>query len=1137
MEIFERIFDSTPDALLVVDAAGCIVRANRQAEAMFGLGREVLVGRPVETLLPERFRARHCQRRAGFFAHPRNRPMGAGLELQALRQDGSEFPVEIDLTPLQTQQGEFVSCAIRDVTDRQQTEQALRASEERYRTLVDFATDGILTVDAEGRFLDANPAACEMLGFSRGELLTLAFADVIAPEDAKRVCDTQARLAKGEPVRSDWTFRRKDGSLFPGEINARRLPDARYFGVLRDTSEYQHVLAALSASEEVLRQFIRHAPAAIAMLDTDLRYLQASERWIKDYRLEGQELIGRLHYDVFPEIPQRWKDIHQRVLAGNVERCDEDPFPRLDGTIDWLQWEARPWRKPDGSVGGVIFFTQVITDRKRSEAALRDSEARFRGAFDFAAIGMALVAPDGHWLRVNQSICDIVGYSEEELLATDFQSITHPDDLDADLEYVRQMLVGAITSYHMEKRYLHKDGHEVPILLSVSLVRDVNGDPIYFISQIQDITERKEIERKFAEASRGREEILALLDTLQSDAPVGLAFVGPDCRFVRCNDALAEMNGLSAEEHLGRTLEEVVPDLWPWLEPLYRHVLSGGDHILNHELVGETAAQPGRTRYWLCNLYPVSIQDEILGAGVVVTEITDRKQAEQELAASEARLRTVVESMPVLMNAFDDDRIIVAWNSECQRVTGYTAEEMVGNPRALELLYPDAAYRTEMLAAWEERGQDYRGWAWEITCKDGSTKTIEWSNVSAKLPIPGWKVWGIGIDVTERLKLEEQLLQSQKLQAIGQLAGGVAHDFNNLLTIISGYCELLLGGMLEPCHPQRVAVSEIKAAAERATLLTRQLLMFSRKAVLATRVLDLNDLVESTGKLLRRLIGEDVTFTSVLAPALDHVRVDPGQLEQVLMNLAVNARDAMPRGGRLTLETRNVFLDEEYCRAFPDCKPGRYAQLIVSDTGVGMTPEVQARIFEPFFTTKGPGKGTGLGLSTVYGIVQQSGGFLSVFSDEGVGTTFNLFLPAALSEVISHGSLVQPHRTQVGCETILLVEDEDAVRQIARLALEDRGYQVFEAASGIKALHVFDAHGDEIDLLLTDVVMPGMSGRELAETLRHRSPNLIVLYMSGYNDDAVVRHGLFEGNDAFLQKPFTPSTLGAIVRETLDARR
>jgi PAS domain S-box-containing protein len=719
MDIYERIFEASPDALLVVDARGKIVRGNSQAERMFGLPQQELAGRSVETLLPERQRDRHARLRAEFMATPHNRPMGLGLELAGRRADGVEFPVEIDLTTLETDEGLFIACALRDVSERQHARSALQASEERYRGLVESASDGILVADVQGHLLEANPAACELLGYECGELLALRWPNVVAEEESQRLAAELARLRKGPPVRSEWRFRRKDGSSFPGEINARLLPDGTLLGILRDITEHRRALKVLSASEEVLRQFIRHAPAAIAMLDHDLRYLQVSERWIRDYRLTGQEIIGRLHYEVFPEIPQRWKEIHQRVLAGSVERCEEDMFVRRDGVVDWLQWEARPWRRPDGSVGGAVFFTQSITDRKRAEAALRESEERFRGAFDFAAVGMALVAPDGRWLRVNQSMCRIVGFSETELLATDFQSITHPEDLHADLEFVQRMLSGAIDTFHMEKRYLHKDRRVVPVLLSVSLVRDAESRPIYFISQIQDITERKEIERQLTSAARSREEILALLDTLQSEAPVGIGFLSPDLRFVRCNDALAEMNGMSAAEHVGKSVPEIVPELWPQLAPLYSRVLSGAGPVVNYELMGETAARRGERRYWLGNFYPVAVGDEILGVGLVVTEITDRKRAEQELAASETRLRQIVEGMPVLMDAVDDHGLIVAWNSECERVTGYSASEIVMNPNAWNLLYPDQDYQRDMLAAWQGRKNDYRDWKWVVTCKDG----------------------------------------------------------------------------------------------------------------------------------------------------------------------------------------------------------------------------------------------------------------------------------------------------------------------------------------------------------------------------------------------------------------------------------
>jgi PAS domain S-box-containing protein len=379
---------------------------------------------------------------------------------------------------------------------------------------------------------------------------------------------------------------------------------------------------------------------------------------------------------------------------------------------------------------------------------------------------------------------------------------------------------------------------------------------------------------------------------------------------------------------------------------------------------------------------------------------------------------------------------------------------------------------------------------------------------------------------------EAQLRQSQKLHAIGQLAGGVAHDFNNLLTVIMGYADTILAD-LESSHPLFDAARHIRDAGERATLLTRQLLHFGRKAILEPRPLDLNTVIQNTGTMLRRLISEDVIVTTALAPSLSLARVDRGQIEQVIVNLCLNARDAMPQGGRITIETRTISFDEQYCRSHPAHKPGQFVELSVSDTGTGMTTEVMSHLFEPFFTTKGPGKGTGLGLATVYGIVQQAGGFITVDSRLGTGTMFNVFVPAIASEeprVSVERVAAPPPRGQ---ETVLLVEDEHGVRRLARLSLERQGYTVLEASSGREAIELSETYQGDIQILLTDVVMPEINGREVSERLVKRRPDLKVLFMSGYNDDAVVRHGVVDSPATFLQKPFDARTLATKVRGVL----
>ena len=384
---------------------------------------------------------------------------------------------------------------------------------------------------------------------------------------------------------------------------------------------------------------------------------------------------------------------------------------------------------------------------------------------------------------------------------------------------------------------------------------------------------------------------------------------------------------------------------------------------------------------------------------------------------------------------------------------------------------------------------------------------------------------------------EEQLRQAQKMEAVGRLAGGVAHDFNNLLMVMRGYGELLLN-RLDANDPLRRNAEEIQEAAKRATALTQQLLAFSRKQVLQPKVLELNAVVTEVEKMLRRLIGEDIELAATLDLALGRVKADPGQIEQIILNPAVNARDAMPQGGRLTLKTSNVTLDQAYARQHRGARPGPHVLLAVSDTGVGMDAETQSHIFEPFFTTKDAGKGTGLGLSTVYGIVKQSGGTIWVESAPGRGTTFEIYLPL-VEKVAAGGELhpALPAPPPGGTETILVVEDEMSVRRLAAEFLGSNGHTVLEAQDGGEALQVCEEHRGPIHLLITDVVMPGMSGRELAVRLAGRRPEMKVIYMSGYTDDAIVQHGVLEEGIPFLQKPFSLDALARIVREGLEAGR
>jgi two-component system cell cycle sensor histidine kinase/response regulator CckA len=654
-------------------------------------------------------------------------------------------------------------------------------------------------------------------------------------------------------------------------------------------------------------------------------------------------------------------------------------------------------------------YSQMLEGAVVSRTAdLVAGERLYRETFDAAPLGIAHVAVDGQWLRVNQRLCDLLGYSVDELQRPAVEGLLQLEDAEGEADAWREMAAGALDHYVVdEKRYRRQDGAFMWARVNTSVHRGSEGQFLHFISVIEDITDRRTLDaqvRQGVEALRTSEERMRF--ALQS-ADVGIWDMDYTTGVLRWSEILESQYGLKPGTFAG-TFEAFVERVHP------------DDQASTLDTLGNA-----------------------MKAG---------------------------------------------------------AEFSVQN----RSLWPDGTIR------W------LRGIGRIVLGGDGE-------------PARGV---GVSLDVTERRMLEEQYQQAQKMEAVGRLAGGVAHDFNNLLTVILGYCELLLSDV-KPGDPHQAEIAEIQKAGARAGGLTRQLLAFSRKQIIEPTRLDLNQIATDMRAMLGRLIGEDVAIVLALRPKLASVKADRGQVEQVMMNLAVNARDAMPKGGTLTIETANVDLDEHYAKTHGTVKPGAYVALTVTDTGTGMTPEVQARLFEPFFTTKDVGKGTGLGMATVYGIVTRSGGSVGVYSEIGKGTSFKVYFPRTdAAEMIVDAPAPQP-RPHAGTQTVLVVEDEEGLRELARRLLKKQGYTVLVAANADEALPLFEAN-QAIDVLLTDVVMPGASGPELTRQLVEQRPALRVIYMSGYTEDAIVQHGILKPGIAFLNKPFNSETLGAKIREVLE---
>jgi two-component system cell cycle sensor histidine kinase/response regulator CckA len=763
--------------------------------------------------------------------------------------------------------------------------------------------------------------------------------------------------------------------------------------------------------------------------------------------------------------------------------------------------------------------------RQKTMETLRDSEEKYRRLVEDSLQGLSIIQDD-RIVFCNKAIAAISGYSVEELLSLeDSIALTSEEDRPAVLMRKEKRLAGMAVPSRYEHRIVRKDGTIRWVEVYASLT-EYNGRPATQVVSL-DITERKQVEASLRESE---ERFRLITETIDE---VFWIFDVEKRRITYLSPAFDRIWGFSRLELVDNPKSDL-----HWVHPEDRDLVRDSfenletGRLMNYEY--RIFRPDGTIRYIWHRGYPIRNRagkiKQYVGVG---HDITAFKNAHEALQESREYYNQIINRISDPFFIKDRDHRFVLVNDALCAFIGKRREELLGQT-LVELVPSELA--TSLWDQEEEVFETGRENFSEDVLRDSSGNL---RHVMAKRSLfinnSGEKqIIGILRDITEYKRLEAQLLQAQKMEAVGVLAGGVAHDFNNLLTVVKGYSEILMES-LDPDDPRRSDVEQIANAGQHAAALTTQLLAFSRKQILRPKILSLNDVLVETNKMLRRLIGEDIKLITSVETGLGLVKADPVQMQQIIMNLVVNARDAMPRGGILTIETADIAIDEHYVRNHPPAVAGPYVMLAISDNGIGMDTATRDHIFEPFYTTKAKGKGTGLGLSTVYGIVKQSDGFIWVYSEPGKGTTFKIYLPrveGSISRNPTNGKL----KSDIRCaETLLVAEDESSVRALAGRILRDRGYKVLEASNGKEALDIAQRHAGTVHMVITDVIMPEMGGKTLTTQLKAVRPDIKTLYVSGYPDNAIVHQGILDLEVAFLQKPFTVESLAQKVREVLDS--